>query len=320
MTGYRTPWDSPLARVTPALLPDGAKPQTKPRGRRPQAVRQAVAGAGASPGWLYHHLTVSGPAEPLASFVAAARGSGVVPWQHDALSIEEDVFNLAVAVPPARRNLNVEGCRILARQFRTRVEAHQARASALVGASRACPFDLHALVPAPPAILRRGPCDPQALAAWLGSRPQLGHEVFARGRPEPLGLLTETRHQVDVIEFLWASLALFDEEGAGVDTASRYQPRRWDLHPVPDARDRILRLLGEGPDGRSLDQLLPEQGADVEDRAETKLKRCSAWTSTFVACLELAKQGEVGLEQDQGFTPIRVRQEHSVPSLHDKRT
>jgi len=89
--------------------------------------------------------------------------------------------------------------------------------------------------------------------------------VFARGRPEPLGLLTETRHQVDVIEFLWASLALFDEDG-GADMASLYQPRRWDLHPVPEARERILRLLGEGPDGRSLDHLLPEQGGDVGDR------------------------------------------------------
>ena len=89
----------------------------------------------------------------------------------------------------------------------------------------------------------------QALATWLRRRPQLGREVFARGRPEPLGLFTETQHQVNVIEFLWVSLALFDEDGAGADTASRYQPRLWDLHPVPEARDRILRLLGEAGEG-----------------------------------------------------------------------
>ena len=35
-----------------------------------------------------------------------------------------------------------------------------------VGHSHACPFDLHALVPVPDAILRRGPDDPQALD-WL---------------------------------------------------------------------------------------------------------------------------------------------------------
>ncbi len=149
----------------------------------------------------------------------------------------------------------------------------------------------------------------QALAAWLGRRPQLGREVFARGRPEPLGLLAETRHQVDVIEFLWASLALFDEDGAGADTASRYQPRRWDLHPVPEARDRILRLLGEAGEGRALGTLLP--AAPMEGSApETPLRRCSGWTSSFVASLELAKQGEVVLEQDQAFSPIQV----SLPS------
>lgn len=147
--------------------------------------------------------------------------------------------------------------------------------------------------------------DVQALAAWLGSRPQLGHEVFARGRPEPLGLLTETRHQVDVIEFLWASLALFDEDGAGADTASRYQPRRWALHPVPEARDRILRLLGEAGEARALDALLP--AAPMQGSApETALRRCSGWTSIFVASLELAKQGEVTLEQGEAFSPIQV--------------
>ncbi len=184
MTGYRTPWDSPPAVVPPAPLPERAGPPPKPRGRRPAAPRTPAAGAGASPGWLYHHLTVSGPAEPLASFRAAARGSGVMPWRHDPASIEEDVFNLAIAVPPSQRNLGVEGCRILARQVRTRVEAHQARAAALVGASRACPLDLHALLPAPPAILQRGPRDPQALAwcrAYWGVTDRLRHVALRPG-------------------------------------------------------------------------------------------------------------------------------------------
>jgi len=115
VTGYRTPWDSPPAAVPPAPLPERAEPPPKPRGRRPAAPRTPATGAGAAPGWLYHHLTVSGPAEPLASFRAAARGSGIVPWRHDPASIEEDVFNLAIAVPLSQRSLGVEGCRILAR-------------------------------------------------------------------------------------------------------------------------------------------------------------------------------------------------------------
>jgi hypothetical protein len=78
------------------------------------------------------------------------------------------VFVRAVSQPASRRNLTVEGCRILARQFRERIELRQARAAALVGQSLACPFDLHALLPVPAAILQLGPSDPVALA-WLAA-------------------------------------------------------------------------------------------------------------------------------------------------------
>ena len=95
----------------------------------------------------------------MSAFVEAARGSGVIPWRLDFNRIEEDVFNLAVAQPRERRTLTVEGCRILARQV---------RAAALVGNSRACPFDLQVLLPVPQAVLQLGPADPASLA-WLSA-------------------------------------------------------------------------------------------------------------------------------------------------------
>jgi len=161
----------------------------------------------------------------------------------------------------------------------------------------------------------------QALAGWLDRRPQLGREVFARGQPEALGISTETGHEVDVdvIEFLWASLALFDDDSADADATSWYLPRWLDLYSIPGARTRILRLLAETPEGHRLDQLLPE-GPDVEDsdgaEAETQpvLRRRSAWTSTFIASLELARQGEVTLAQDDTFAPIQVSPA-SAPAL-----
>jgi hypothetical protein len=122
--------------------------------------------AQAAPGWLYHHLTISGPAETVNAFAAAARGSGITPWQLDYAAIEEDIFVRAVSQPASRRTLTVQGCRILARQFREQVEAHQARAAARVGHSFLCAFDLHVLLPVPPAILQLGPDHPDALA-WL---------------------------------------------------------------------------------------------------------------------------------------------------------
>jgi hypothetical protein len=158
---YRTPWEpTPVAPVLPPAQPS----PPKRLGRRPATTPTASVGA-ASP-WLYHHLTISGPAEAVASLAEAARGAGIVPWRFDATRLEEDIFNLAASQPGAIRSLTIEGCRILARQFRDRVEDRTARAAALVGRSRACPFDLHTLLPVPAPILELGLTHPQA-QAWL---------------------------------------------------------------------------------------------------------------------------------------------------------
>lgn len=171
MESFRFPWDTtPASVATPP--PPAEEPPAKPgrRGRRPASALRSISHATeAAPDWLYHHLTVSGPAEVVAAFAAAARGSGVIPWRLDFAAIEEDVFALAVSQPAGRRSLTVEGCRILARQFRDKVEARQACAAALVGHSLACPFDLHRLLPVPDAILHPGPLHPAALA-WLAAQ------------------------------------------------------------------------------------------------------------------------------------------------------
>jgi hypothetical protein len=123
--------------------------------------------------WLYHRLRITGPETDLAAFRTAAAGAGTVPWQLDGDRMEEDVYHLLVAPPtpagasdPPPRSLSLAGARILAGQLRAAVVQRQALAVARVGQSQACPFDLHALVPVPEAILWCGPDDPQALA-WL---------------------------------------------------------------------------------------------------------------------------------------------------------
>lgn len=146
----------------------------------------------------------------------------------------------------------------------------------------------------------------QVLAAWLDARPQLGRDVFARGRPEAPGVSVEAAPAHDVIEFLWAGLALFDDDLPGAGTIPQYRPRWQDLHSIPEARARILRRLAQAPDGCRLDALLPETPAATGTGAAPPLRRRSAWSSTLVASLELARQGEVGLGQGGDFTPIHV--------------
>jgi len=139
--------------------------------------------------WLYHRLAVTGPNADLAAFRQAAAGAGTIPWSLDPESLEEDWFHLLAR--PDHRELSLPGARILAGQLREAMERRHALAVSLVGHSRACPFDLHALVPVPAQVLRLGPDHPDALA-WLwqhwGTTEALRHvapERSGKTLPEP---------------------------------------------------------------------------------------------------------------------------------------
>ena len=147
----------------------------------------------------------------------------------------------------------------------------------------------------------------QALAAWLDQRPQLGRDVFARGRSEAIGSVIGGSIEVDMIAFLWACLNQFDDPADVVDTRPVYRLSALDLYDIPEARDRILRLLAESGEALSLEQLLPGPNQQTaQTQTETRLRRRSAWSTTFVASLELAKQGDVALAQAENFDPIFV--------------
>lgn len=117
--------------------------------------------------WLYHHLRVAGEVEQVMAFRAAAAGPGLIPWADDLGQAAEDWFHLLVAPPlPQRRSLSLDGARILAGQLRDAAEARRQRIAERAVADRACPFDLHRLLPVPAPLLRLGPEHPQA-RAWL---------------------------------------------------------------------------------------------------------------------------------------------------------
>ena len=230
MTAFRTPWENDPAPAEALLPGPPPAPRPKPRGRRPAASRPQPAMT--HPAWLYHHLTITGPTGTVEAFAAAARGSGAIPWQIDGAALEEDVFNLAAAQPPAQRRLGMEGCRTLARQVRDRVEARQARAAALVEHSRACPLDLHALLPVPDAVLQLGPNHPQA-AAWLRENWGMADKPrHVAGRPDARpGRRLPRDHTVLGYGFFTAG----DTPHAAVSAlAVRWPALRFVLQPRPD--------------------------------------------------------------------------------------
>jgi hypothetical protein len=162
--------DGHLTAQAAPVLPPADPPAWPPD--RPGADAQAVL-AQAAPlrlshtDWLYHRLTVTGPADGVTMFARAAAGAGVIPWALNLDRLAEDLFLRLVAPPaPQQRSLSLPGARILAGQLCTVAAARHALAVALVGRSRACPFDLHALLPVPATLLQGGPDEPAALA-WL---------------------------------------------------------------------------------------------------------------------------------------------------------
>ena len=139
--------------------------------------------------WLHHRLTVSGSLAEVATFQDATAGAGIIPWHYDLDRMEAAFFHLLVAPQP--RELSLKGARILARQLRDAVGRRHDLAVSRVGQSRACPLDLHALVPVPPEILALGPDEPEALV-WLwehwGTTQALRHvAVEAVGDPTGAG-------------------------------------------------------------------------------------------------------------------------------------
>jgi segregation and condensation protein A len=146
----------------------------------------------------------------------------------------------------------------------------------------------------------------RALADWLDARPQLGRDAFARGQPEIFPDPADASEAIDLIEFLWAGMALFDDTIRAPVAEETYRPPHFDLYTVAEARERILRLLAEAPDGLPLDRLLPVAEEGDRPAAGVRSKRRSAWSSTFVAGLELARQGNVVLEQAATFRSVLV--------------
>ncbi|MCW1430486.1 segregation and condensation protein A [Novosphingobium sp. JCM 18896] len=131
-------------------------------------------------------------------------------------------------------------------------------------------------------------------SARLMARDRLGRDVFQRGAPEGLRVDRKNAWQCE-----W-----FDLIQAYGQVKARTAPV---VHVVRDrmvmtldsALSRVSSMLGISLDWMELRDFLPPH-------ADPRLKR-SALASSFVACLELAKQGKAEMTQDVTFGPLHMR-------------
>ena len=136
----------------------------------------------------------------------------------------------------------------------------------------------------------------RAASVWLGRRPQLGWDVFARGTPEDFTETDRSRLRLDMSGLLSAYLAARRRAGS----KQQYRPKPMNYFSVQNALERLARLVGSLPDWSTLEAFLPEGLGDG-------LPRRAALSATLVASLEMARGGAITLRQDQNFGPILLK-------------
>ncbi len=131
--------------------------------------------------------------------------------------------------------------------------------------------------------------------ATLLARPRDGHDTARRAAPEGLKRDLTARYELDYYELLTAYGAIRARTAVGVHIV-----RRRAVMALDEAIERLRRLLGATMDWTMLGRFLPEAHADDSYNR-------SALASTFVAALELTRQGRAELYQGAPFTPLLVR-------------
>ena len=130
--------------------------------------------------------------------------------------------------------------------------------------------------------------------ARLMARDRIGRDVFLRGRPEGLRVIRKSLWEADLYELIAAYGAVMARTRPAVHQVSR-RP----VMSLEDALARVEALLGQKIEWTRIEAFLP-------GIADPQLRR-SALASSFVAALELAKQGRAELKQDEAFAPLFVR-------------
>ncbi|WP_423601961.1 segregation and condensation protein A [Sphingomonas sp. MS122] len=130
--------------------------------------------------------------------------------------------------------------------------------------------------------------------ARLVARDRMGRDVFPRGAPEGLKVVRKSRWQAEIYDLI-AAYGQISARTRPVMHVVAVRP----VMTLEDAIARVSELVGERIDWSTIESFLP---AEAEG-----LYRKSALASSFVAALELARQGRVELRQKSAFAPLYLK-------------
>ena len=130
--------------------------------------------------------------------------------------------------------------------------------------------------------------------ARLMARDRLGRDVFARGAPDGLRVVRKAKWDAGIFELIQA----YGQIKARAMPALHVVHKRH-VMTLDEAIERVSRLVGSAIEWMDIERFLPE----TDDPGF----RRSALASSFVATLELARQGKLQLQQDEAFAPLMVK-------------
>ncbi len=136
----------------------------------------------------------------------------------------------------------------------------------------------------------------------LRERPQLKRDVFTRGDPEAVKILSSNRIEGDLYQLMSAYIGQRRKE------ADRsYRPYIPVAYGLEDARDRLRGMVHE------FTVWTPMGGVAPEARDPDGPSRASYVASTLSASLELVKEGVIEARQLEAFTEVFLRKRRGPP-------
>ncbi len=130
--------------------------------------------------------------------------------------------------------------------------------------------------------------------ARLMARDRMGRDIFPRGNPEGLRTVRKARWKVEIYDLI----AAYGRVSARTRPVMHVVAQR-PVMTLETAIQRVSVLLGQQVEWATIHSFLPETASPGY--------RKSALASSFLAALELARQGRVELRQQSPFAPLYLK-------------
>ena len=134
-------------------------------------------------------------------------------------------------------------------------------------------------------------------AAQLMTRKRLGFDVFERGMPEGVRTIRERQYTAEIYDLLRA----YADQRKRTTVKRVHVVKRRTVLSIKEARTRLEKLMGESSGDWMQLELFLEQYMPSQEMAKTVV------AASFGATLEMARDGQVELQQAEPFGPIYMR-------------